>query len=119
MYASSSVRSSAATVITRTLASSKARSARGLMFAGSSVSKRTVERPFSGGSTVAPLALGATVLPPENGLSTVRFETDDPANINPRALRALLDGNVRVITVAAEERTLEDAYMAILAEARG
>ena len=79
---------------------------------------------FAGGAdaalaALAPLALGATVLPPENGLSTVRFETDDPANINPRALRALLDANVRVITVAAEERTLEDAYMAILAEARG
>jgi ABC-2 type transport system ATP-binding protein len=69
-------------------------------------------------AALAPLALGATTVPTENGLAAVGFETDDPASTNPRALRALLDANVRVITLAAEERTLEDAYLAILAEAR-
>src|SRR5437016_6908952 len=44
-------------------------------------------------AALVPLDLGATVLPPEDGLSIVRFETDDPANTNPRALRALLDAN--------------------------
>jgi ABC-2 type transport system ATP-binding protein len=70
-------------------------------------------------AALAPLDIGASALPAENGLSAVRFETDDPARTNPRALRALLEANVSVITVAAEERTLEDAYMSILAEARG
>ena len=35
-----------------------------------------------------------------------------------RKLRALLDAGVRVVTLSAEERSLEDAYLAILAEAR-
>jgi hypothetical protein len=38
--------------------------------------------------------------------------------MNPAALRALLDAGVRVVTLAAEERSLEDAYLSILAEAR-
>ena len=33
-------------------------------------------------------------------------------------LRALLDAGVRVVSLSAEERSLEDAYLSILAEAR-
>jgi len=33
-------------------------------------------------------------------------------------LRALLDGGLRVITLAREERSLEDAYFAVVAQAR-
>ena len=54
----------------------------------------------------------------QNGLAVLRFATDDPATTNPTALRALLDAGVRVVTLSAEERSLEDAYLAILAEAR-
>ena len=67
---------------------------------------------------LARLGLDASVLPPEDGLSAIRFATEDPRRTNPQALRALLDADLRVITVASEERTLEDAYLAILAEAR-
>jgi hypothetical protein len=51
-------------------------------------------------------------------LTALRFAVDDPTATNPAALRALLDAGVRVITLAAEERSLEDAYLSILAEAR-
>ena len=54
----------------------------------------------------------------KNGLAVLRFGTDDPATTNPAALRALLDAGLRVVTLSAEERSLEDAYLAILAEAR-
>jgi ABC-2 type transport system ATP-binding protein len=53
-----------------------------------------------------------------DGLSALRFAADDPAAVNPVALRALLDAGMRVITLSAEERSLEDAYLSILAEAR-
>jgi ABC-2 type transport system ATP-binding protein len=53
-----------------------------------------------------------------DGHRALRFETDDPASTNTRALRALLDANVRVVTLATDERSLEDAYMQILQEAR-
>jgi ABC-2 type transport system ATP-binding protein len=53
-----------------------------------------------------------------DGLNALRFAADEPATINPAALRALLDAGVRVVTLAAEERSLEDAYLSILAEAR-
>ena len=54
----------------------------------------------------------------EDGLAALRFATDDPRRTNGAALRALLDAGIQVVTLAAEERSLEDAYLAILAEAR-
>ena len=54
----------------------------------------------------------------KDGLTALRFAPDDPAAVNPAALRALLDAGVRVVTLSAEERSLEDAYLSILAEAR-
>lgn len=53
----------------------------------------------------------------ENGYAALRFDADEPATTNPAVLRALLDGGVRVITLTREERSLEDAYFAIVAEA--
>jgi ABC-2 type transport system ATP-binding protein len=53
-----------------------------------------------------------------NGHLEVRWTTDDPAENNTRALRALLDTGARVISVNAETRSLEDAYLAIIKESR-
>ena len=53
-----------------------------------------------------------------NGRIEVRWTTDDPAESNTRALRALLDSGARVISVNAETRSLEDAYLAIIKESR-
>ncbi len=53
-----------------------------------------------------------------NGVSALRFETADPLTANPAVLRALLDSGVTVLTLAAEERSLEDAYLQIVREAR-
>ena len=53
-----------------------------------------------------------------NGRLEVRWSTDDPAEDNTRALRALLDAGVRVISLNAETRSLEDAYLAIIKESR-
>ena len=53
----------------------------------------------------------------ENGHTALRFDADEPATTNPAVLRALLDGGLRVITLAREERSLEDAYFAIVKEA--
>ena len=54
----------------------------------------------------------------ENGYNALRFDTDEPGTTNPAVLRALLDSGVHVITLAREERSLEDAYFAIVAEAQ-
>jgi ABC-2 type transport system ATP-binding protein len=53
-----------------------------------------------------------------SGRLEVRWTTDDPAESNTRALRALLDAGARVISVNAETRSLEDAYLAIIKESR-
>jgi ABC-2 type transport system ATP-binding protein len=53
-----------------------------------------------------------------DGVSRFRFATDDPTTANPAALRALLGAGVNVVTLAAEERSLEDAYLEIVREAR-
>jgi len=55
---------------------------------------------------------------PGAGRLEVRWTTDDPAENNTRALRALLDAGARVISVNAETRSLEDAYLAIIKESR-
>ncbi len=54
----------------------------------------------------------------QNGYAALRFDADEPDATNPAVLRALLDGGVRVITLAREERSLEDAYFAVVAQAR-
>jgi ABC-2 type transport system ATP-binding protein len=78
---------------------------------------------FAGDPALARDALARTGISAENvtapdGLTALRFAVDDPTTMNPVALRALLDAGVRVVTLAAEERSLEDAYLSILAEAR-
>jgi len=54
----------------------------------------------------------------ENGYNALRFDADEPGTTNPAVLRALLDSGVRVVTLAREERSLEDAYFAIVDEAQ-
>ena len=78
---------------------------------------------FAGDAATAREALARVGITAESaiakdGLAALRFAPDDPAVVNPAALRALLDAGVRVVTLSAEERSLEDAYLSILAEAR-
>lgn len=89
---------------------------------------RSVGRPtyivtFVGDSAAATAALARAGVAAQtaggaDGLSALRFATDDPERTNSLALRALLDAQVRVLTLAAEERSLEDAYLEIVREAR-
>ena len=69
-------------------------------------------------AALARIGIASDSAPSEDGLSALRFMTDDPRKTNSDALRALLDAGLRVVTVTAAERSLEDAYLAILAEAR-
>jgi ABC-2 type transport system ATP-binding protein len=78
---------------------------------------------FAGDARTARQALAGAGIDAESasardGLAALRFAADDPAAVNPAALRALLDAGMRVVTLTAEERSLEDAYLSILAEAR-
>ena len=51
-------------------------------------------------------------------VSGTRYETTYPGGYEEALTRELLDAGVRVVTLSAEERSLEDAYLSILAEAR-
>jgi ABC-2 type transport system ATP-binding protein len=78
---------------------------------------------FAGDAEVARLALaraGVQAEPAESpdGLMALRFDTDDPRGTNTAVLRSLLDADVRVITLSSEERSLEEAYLAILKDVR-
>ncbi len=53
-----------------------------------------------------------------DGSAALRFTSDEPSAGNPLALRALLDAGVGVLTLTREERTLEEAYFAIVSEAK-
>ncbi|MDP9321084.1 MAG: ABC transporter ATP-binding protein [Chloroflexota bacterium] len=73
------------------------------------------------GAVLAALrTVGVTVdqMSATNGRLELRWTTDDPAETNTRALRALLDAGASVISVNAETRSLEDAYLAIIKESR-
>src|SRR5205823_3920778 len=65
-------------------------------------------------------SVGVTVdgLIAQDGRLEVRWTADDPAETNTRVLRGLLDAGARVISVTAETRSLEDAYLAIIKESR-
>ena len=52
-----------------------------------------------------------------NGTPALRFAADRANETNPAVLRALLDDGVRVLTLVREERTLEEAYFAIVSQA--
>ncbi len=78
---------------------------------------------FTGDAGRARGVLGAAGVDAEpasgtNGYSALRFATDDPASTNAGVLRALLGAGVSVVTLSAEERSLEDAYLEILREAK-
>jgi ABC-2 type transport system ATP-binding protein len=53
-----------------------------------------------------------------NGHLELRWTTEDAPATNTRALRALLDAGAKVVTVNAETRSLEDAYLTIIKESR-
>jgi ABC-2 type transport system ATP-binding protein len=78
---------------------------------------------FAGDDAVAREALARAGIAAEaaagaDGFHALRFETVDPTTTNAAVLRALLEANVRVVSLAADERSLEDAYLQILQEAR-
>ncbi|HUQ42717.1 MAG TPA: ABC transporter ATP-binding protein [Candidatus Limnocylindrales bacterium] len=94
--------------------------------AGTTEELRAAERPsyvvtFAGDAAAAHEALARIGLRPEtvaaNGHTALRFTPDDAPRVNPAALRALLDAGVGVLTLTREDRSLEDAYFSIVAQA--
>ena len=69
--------------------------------------------------TLARVGVNAQPAESENGYAALRFDADQPGTTNPAVLRALLESGLRVITLVREERSLEDAYFSIVAEAGG
>jgi ABC-2 type transport system ATP-binding protein len=67
--------------------------------------------------TLANAGIEAEPAEAENGYAALRFDADEPGTTNPAVLRALLASGVHVITLVREERSLEDAYFSIVAEA--
>ena len=68
--------------------------------------------------TLARAGVNAELAEAQNGYAALRFDADEPDTTNPAVLRALLESGLRVITLVREERSLEDAYFSIVAEAR-
>jgi ABC-2 type transport system ATP-binding protein len=67
---------------------------------------------------LARVGVSAEATGAENGYAALRFDADEPGTTNPAVLRALLAGGLRVITLVQEQRSLEDAYFAIVNAAR-
>ena len=94
---------------------------------GTTEALRAVDQPtfvatFEGeeGVAIAALArIGVTAQPASvNGTRAVRFSSGTAPQTNPAVLRALLDDGLRVLTLSREERTLEEAYFAIVSQAK-
>ena len=94
---------------------------------GTTESLRSVERPtfvatFEGDEARAIAALGRIGVvaqhADQNGTPALRFAADDAVATNPAVLRALLGEGIGVLTLVREERTLEEAYFAIVSQAR-
>jgi hypothetical protein len=69
-------------------------------------------------ATLLSAGVAVELVSPSTAGLEVHWSTDDPAETNTRVLRALLDAGARVISVNAETRSLEDAYLAIIRESR-
>ncbi|HEY6959531.1 MAG TPA: ABC transporter ATP-binding protein [Candidatus Limnocylindria bacterium] len=68
-------------------------------------------------------ALASVGITPDNaseadGRVELRWTADDPAETNTRALGALIAAGAKIVSLTAEERSLEEAYLAIVAESR-
>ena len=93
---------------------------------GTTEALRSVERPtfvatFEGDEARAIAALARIGVVAQqagkNGTAALRFSADDAGTTNPAALRALLDEGIAVLTLVREERSLEEAYFAIVSQA--
>ncbi len=93
---------------------------------GTTAGLRAADRPtylvtFFGDGETARAALARAGIAAQSvaadGAGALRFAPEDPATGNSAALRALLDDGIRVLTLTREERTLEEAYFAIVSEA--
>ncbi len=94
---------------------------------GTTVELRAAEHPtfvvtFTGDADIAREALDRVGVRADVvvsvGAPALRFTPDDAATTNPVALRALLGAGIGVLTLTREERTLEEAYFAIVSEAK-
>ncbi len=93
---------------------------------GTTEALRSVERPtfmasFEGDEARAIAALARIGVVAQhagkNGTAALRFSADDAVTTNPAVLRALLDEGIAVLTLVREERSLEEAYFAIVSQA--
>jgi ABC-2 type transport system ATP-binding protein len=93
---------------------------------GTTEALRSVERPtflttFVGDETRAATALARIGVVSQhagqNGTSALRFSAEDAGATNPAVLRALLEEGIAVLTLVREERSLEEAYFAIVSQA--
>ena len=93
---------------------------------GTTEALRSVERPtfvasFDGDEAKAIAALARIGVVAEhagkNGTAALRFSAEDAGTTNPAVLRALLDEGIAVLTLVREERSLEEAYFAIVSQA--
>ena len=74
-------------------------------------------------ASAARAALASAGITPESaseadGRVELRWTADDPAETNTRALGALIAAGAKIVSLNAEERSLEEAYLAIVAESR-
>ena len=67
-------------------------------------------------AALAAAGIGAEPVPGEP--DAYRYPAPDLAEANTRVLKALLDRGIQVIGVSADERSLEEAYLAVIKEAR-
>ncbi len=93
---------------------------------GTTEALRSVERPtfvasFEGDEAKAIAALARIGVDSQhagkNGAAALRFSAEDAGTTNPAVLRALLDEGIAVLTLVREERSLEEAYFAIVSQA--
>ena len=74
-------------------------------------------------ASAARAALASAGITPDSaseadGRVELRWTADDPAETNTRALGALIAAGAKIVSVTAEERSLEEAYLAIVTESR-
>ena len=71
------------------------------------------------GAALAAAGVATEALATANGDLAYRYDADgDAAEANTRVLRALLEADASVVSLVEDERTLEEAYLATIREAR-
>jgi ABC-2 type transport system ATP-binding protein len=94
------------------------------MDATESLKRRLLGNPVMELRVATPLDGALKVMPKDvqmlaTGEQWIRYEVEDPDRTNPSVIRAMMEADIQIVTLAEVERSLEDLYLRVVQDGEG